>query len=85
MCEPLRGKIEEHNEYGGIEKFFIFDDVKSAVEGCIEEIKDNCERIHQAINNPDDWEDLHSTQQYTGADVISFIDIIKKWFGDVIE
>jgi len=38
MCEPLKGKIEEHIAYGGSAFFFDVDDVKSAVEGFFKEL-----------------------------------------------
>ena len=74
--EPLKEKVIVGDPHEGIK--FKFEDVKSAVQGLLEEIDDLYHRFPKA----DVWD--KSNDEVCGMCEKYFKKLIKKWFADVI-
>jgi len=80
--EPLKGKIKESWKPSDISslvriEYFLKSDVKSAVDGLLEEIEN--QSYHR---NEEDWGNLESDYVINLEDVRF---LIKKWFPDVLK
>ena len=86
--EPLKGKIkvdacDPRNEF----EYVLFDDVKSAVCGLLEEIEKIKKSLDESIKQAEKEDDKHAKYDFWFAlDIVEQIEEkIRKWFADVME
>ena len=86
--EPLKGKAQECLvEFDGElirNREFRFQDVKSAVEGLLEEIS-KLDRIELEEFSDEQFDNLHDPDEVIVHAVDYFKHLVKKWFADVFE
>jgi len=84
--EPLKDKVWKTDRYHNVDMgkskdfdIFLFKDVKSAVQGLLEEIS----RLDYEMMLGDEWKEFARTQEF--ADFVFRIkQAVRKWFADVV-
>jgi len=84
--ETINGKyfLETATENGKYVKIFLKSDVKSAVEGLLEEIS-KLDRIELEEFSDEQFDNLHDPDEVIVHAVDYFKHLVKKWFADVCE